>query len=95
VIEIEVHAARVFGYANQQSARPALRLRATLAEGENVHDAVRELQVQAETLIEVHSHNLRARLAGQAKRDWQERQRQREAEEAAARAPESGSGASA
>jgi predicted nuclease with TOPRIM domain len=60
VTEITVHAGRTFNHPYEQysNLRPSATLKATLAEGEDADEALRQLQVKAETLVEDHKRNL-------------------------------------
>lgn len=60
VTEITVSAGRTFShpYESYSNLRPHVTLKAEIAEGENFQDCVKDLQAQAEGLIEEHKRTI-------------------------------------
>ena len=60
ITEIVVSAGRTFNnpYESYSNLRPEVTLKATLAEGDDPHESAKELQAQAERLVEKHKTQL-------------------------------------
>lgn len=60
MVEITVHAGRKFNHPFEQYSNlsPAVTLRAVLDDGEDAAEAVRQLQNQAEVLVQTHKESL-------------------------------------